>query len=70
MKRKLVTRSLFVGKSLLWSVLFYLAIMTMVNWEEVSTRKNEGSERSYVKKNTQKELIPVAVSTIAKWFIW
>jgi hypothetical protein len=70
MKRKLIARTLFFSKSLLWSVLFYLTAMTIINWEELSIRKTRNDERSYVKKNAQKELIPVAVSSISKWFSW
>jgi hypothetical protein len=70
MKQKLIAQTLFISKSLLWSVLFYLAAMTIINWEELSPNKKKENGQSWVKKNNQKELIPTEVSTILKWLKW
>jgi hypothetical protein len=68
MKRtfKSFTRSIsFISKSLLWSVLFYLAFMTVINWDEIiNTRKATLGAPELVRKSY---LIPSrSVSTNAQ----
>ncbi|MBS1587280.1 MAG: hypothetical protein JSS82_17230 [Bacteroidetes bacterium] len=38
MNRVLSQKLMFISKSLLWSVLFYAVLMTIINWDEVSNR--------------------------------
>ena len=61
MKKKLISRTTFICKSLAWSVLFYFTAMVIINWEEYSM---ESKDKSWVIKKGQgegKELIPVKV---------
>jgi hypothetical protein len=61
MKQKFISQTVFLGKSLLWSVLLYTVVMAAINWEELSHRKKQDS-RSYVQQETGKELIPIKAS--------
>ncbi len=68
MKQKLISQAIFISKSLLWSVLFFFAIMTILNWEELSSATKKGSPKSWVIKEhgEGKELIPVKVGVSSK----
>lgn len=63
MKQKLINQAIFISKSLLWSVLFFVTTMAILNWEELSSAKKNGSPKSWVIKEDGKgkELIPVKV---------
>jgi hypothetical protein len=60
MNKKIISRALFIGRSLLWSLLFYIVTMVAINWDEFSNTKKSG--QSWVKQATEKELIPMDVS--------
>jgi hypothetical protein len=60
MKRRIISQTLFIGKSLLWSLLMYVIVMISVNWDELgNTSKKQENGQSWVKKSEEKELIPV-----------
>jgi len=64
MKQKLISRALFISKSLLWSLLLYVTVMAIVNWDEFSIKKKTNPDtQSWVRKSDNgKELIPVKAS--------
>ena len=62
MNRRIISRALFFSKSLLWSLFFYVVTMVIVNWDEFSNRKVQENGQTWVKKNADKELIPVEAS--------
>lgn len=64
MKQKLINRALFISKSLLWSLLLYVSVMAIVNWDDFAIKKNRPADtQSWVRKNDNgKELIPVKAS--------
>lgn len=69
MKQKLISQTIFVTKSLLWSVLFFIATMAILNWEEFSSaaKKGEGPKSWVIKEHGEvKELIPVKVGVSSK----
>jgi hypothetical protein len=62
MNKKIISRALFFGRSLLWSLLFYVVTMVAINWDEFTNAKASGAAQSWVKQTNEKELIPVDVS--------
>jgi hypothetical protein len=62
MNKKIISRALFIGRSLLWSLLFYVVTMVAINWDEFSNNRKQDNGRGWVQKTTEKELIPMEVS--------
>ncbi|MBL7720026.1 MAG: hypothetical protein JNL72_14410 [Flavipsychrobacter sp.] len=61
MKRKFVTQTAFMGKSLLWSLLLYLAVMAVLNWDDIR-KGREQEPQPWVQKSDPNRLVPVKVS--------
>ena len=63
MNKKIISRVLFLGRSLAWSLLFYVITMMIVNWDELTGPKDPATNSSWVHRSaTQKELVPIDVS--------
>jgi len=67
MKTVMHRRMLFISRSLLWSLLFYLISLAILDWNSlVAGIKNEKSEKAYVVKEEKAYPIPrVSTKTIA-----
>jgi hypothetical protein len=54
MKQRLQKSALFIGKSMLWSLLLYIVLMLAFNWQEVSNSIT-GRNKITVVNNLQSE---------------
>lgn len=61
MNRVLSQKLAFASKSLLWSVLLYAVLMTIINWDEVSNRfSKSGSQVASIHSSSAPASEPVA----------
>lgn len=59
MKQKLFSQTIFIAKSLLWSLLLYVTTMMIIHWDDI-TRKN--SDKPLVNYKQEEQAAPVKVT--------
>ncbi len=53
MRRKLMSKALFAGRSVLWSLLLYMIVMLIVNWRDLRNVVNGRTEVAIVTGDQQ-----------------
>ena len=58
MKQAYTRRIVFIGRSLLWSVLLYTVVVLIIDWEEMLAKLNKEQPAAFLKKNEQPVVSP------------
>jgi hypothetical protein len=64
MKQRFSSKAVFIGKSLIWSIMIYVGCMMAMNWDEVTyALKAKQSISSIAHVITQPPVIPATIAT-------